>query len=63
MNVTMGDTWARGDLNTVKLHFATTKNGLGGDLVFASAPALPHEIWRQWYVVFRPVADTIQRYE
>ena len=37
MNVTMGDTWARGDLNTVKLHYATTKNGLGADLVFQSA--------------------------
>ncbi len=37
MNVTMGDTWARGDLNTVKLHFATTKNGVGADLVYESA--------------------------
>jgi predicted secreted hydrolase len=37
LNVTMGDTWARGDLNTVKLHFATTVNGLGADLVFQSA--------------------------
>ena len=25
MNVTMGDTWIRGDLNTSKVHFATTK--------------------------------------
>ena len=37
MNVTMGDIWARGDLNTVKLHFAPTENGVGGDLVFQSA--------------------------
>src|SRR6478736_1872032 len=37
MNVTMGDTWARGDLNTVNLHFATTKNGVGADLVYESA--------------------------
>src|SRR4029078_11111712 len=37
MNVTMGDTWARGDLNTAKMHFATTQNGVGGDLVFDSA--------------------------
>ena len=31
MNVTMGDTWARGDLNTVNLHFAPTENGVGAD--------------------------------
>ena len=37
MNVTMGDIWARGDLNTVKLHFAPTENGVGADLVFQSA--------------------------
>jgi predicted secreted hydrolase len=37
MNVTMGDTWARGDLNTVKLHFAPTENGVGADLVYESA--------------------------
>ena len=37
MNVTMGDTWARGDLNTVNLHFAPTENGVGADLVFESA--------------------------
>ena len=37
MNVTMGDTWARGDLNTVNLHFAPTANGVGADLVFQSA--------------------------
>ena len=37
MNVTMGDTWARGDLNTAKMHFATTQNGVGADLVFDSA--------------------------
>ena len=37
LNVTFGDNWARGDLNTSKLHFATTKNGLGADLVFESA--------------------------
>jgi hypothetical protein len=36
-NVTMGDSWARGDLNTVKVHYAETKNGLGADLVFQSA--------------------------
>jgi len=37
LNVTMGDTWARGDLNTINLHFATTKNGVGADLVYESA--------------------------
>ena len=37
MNITMGDTWARGDLNTVKLHFATTNNGVGAGLVFENA--------------------------
>ena len=37
LNVTMGDTWVRGDLNTINLHFATTKNGVGADLVFESA--------------------------
>jgi predicted secreted hydrolase len=37
MNVTMGNTWARGDLNTVNLHFAPTENGVGADLVFESA--------------------------
>ena len=34
MNVTMGDNSVRGDLNTVKMHFATTKNGVGADLSF-----------------------------
>ena len=57
----MGDNFARGDLNTAKVHFATTKNGVGADLVFESRST--HKIWRQWYVVFRPIADTIQRYE
>ena len=37
MNVTMGDIWARGDLNTINLHFAPTENGVGADLVFESA--------------------------
>jgi predicted secreted hydrolase len=37
MNVTMGDTWARGDLKTVNLHFAPTANGVGANLVFQSA--------------------------
>ena len=37
MNSTFGDTWARGDLNTTNLHFATTKTGVGADLVFESA--------------------------
>jgi len=37
LNVTMGDTWARGDLNTINLHFAPTKNGVGADLVYESA--------------------------
>ena len=37
MNVTMGDNSVRGDLNTVKMHFATTQNGVGADLVFNSA--------------------------
>ena len=37
MNVTMGDIWARGDLNTINLHFAPTENGVGADLVYESA--------------------------
>ena len=37
MNITMGDIWARGDLNTVNLHFAPTENGVGADLAFDSA--------------------------
>ena len=38
MNVTIGDAvTARGDLNTVNLHFAPTQNGVGADLVFESA--------------------------
>ena len=37
MNITMGDIWARGDLNTVKMHFAPTQNGVGADSVFESA--------------------------
>ena len=37
LNVTMGDTYARGDLNTINLHFAPTANGVGADLVFQSA--------------------------
>ena len=63
MNVSYGDAvTARGDLNTVNLHFAPTQNGVGADLVFESARS-SHKVWRQWYVVFRPIADTIQRYE
>ena len=61
LNVTMGDIWARGDLNTINLHFPPTENGVGADLVFKSA-APPTRFW-QWYVVFRPIADTIQCYE
>ena len=56
LNVTMGDTWARGDLNTINLHFATTKNGVGADLSLRKCCST-HKIWRQWYVVFRPFAD------
>ena len=37
MNVTMGDIWARGDLNKINLHFAPTENGVGADLVYESA--------------------------
>jgi hydroxyneurosporene synthase CrtC len=37
LNLTMGDSWARGDLNTVELHYAPTSNGVGADLVFTSA--------------------------
>ena len=37
MNVTMGDIWARGDLNTINLHVPPTENGVGADLVFESA--------------------------
>ena len=37
VNVTMGNNWLRGDLNTIKLHIPTTNNGLGADLVFKSA--------------------------
>ena len=58
MNITMGDTWARGDLNTVKMHFAPTQNGVGADLSFRRCRST-HKIWRPWYVVFRPIADTI----
>jgi CrtC N-terminal lipocalin domain len=36
LNVTMGQSWARGDLNTVNIHVAP-KNGIGADLVFKSA--------------------------
>ena len=50
MNVTMGDTWARGDLNTVNLHFAPTANGVGADLVFQSAaPATRFGGSGMWY--------------
>ena len=31
MNITMGDIGACGDLNTVKMHFAPTQNGVGAD--------------------------------
>jgi predicted secreted hydrolase len=37
VNVTIGNTWLRGDLNTIGLHFPTTKNGVGADLVFKNA--------------------------
>lgn len=37
LNVTMANNWLRGDLNTIKLHVATTRNGIGADLVFTSA--------------------------
>jgi hypothetical protein len=37
VNVTIGNTWLRGDLNTIRLHFPATKNGVGVDLVFKSA--------------------------
>jgi len=37
LNVTEGKSWARGDLNTVKMHIAPTQNGLAADLVFKSA--------------------------
>jgi hypothetical protein len=37
LNVTMGKSWVRGDLNTVNMHIAPTQNGLGADLVFKSA--------------------------
>jgi len=36
-NVTLGNSWLRGNLNTIGLHFPTTKNGVGADLVFKSA--------------------------
>ena len=50
MNVTMGDTWFRGDLNTVNLHFAPTANGVGADLVFQSAaPATRFGGSGMWY--------------
>jgi hypothetical protein len=29
VNVTIGNTWLRGDLNTIRLHFPATKNGVG----------------------------------
>jgi len=37
LNITMGESWVRGDLNTINMHIAPTKNGLGVDLVFKSA--------------------------
>jgi len=37
LNVTMGKSWARGDLNTTNVHIAPTKTGIGADLVFKSA--------------------------
>ena len=50
MNVTMGDTWFRGDLNTVNLHFAPTADGVGADLVFQSAaPATRFGGSGMWY--------------
>jgi CrtC N-terminal lipocalin domain len=36
LNVTMGKSWARGDLNTINVHVAP-QNGVGADLVFKSA--------------------------
>ena len=50
LNLTMGDIWARGDLNTINLHFASTKNGVGADLVFESAaPATNFGGSGMWY--------------
>jgi len=37
LNITMGESWVIGDLNTINMHIAPTKNGLGVDLVFKSA--------------------------
>jgi hypothetical protein len=36
LNLTMGKTWVRGDLNTINLH-VEPQNGVGADLVFKSA--------------------------
>ncbi|MFZ0894784.1 MAG: hypothetical protein WAZ77_09800 [Candidatus Nitrosopolaris sp.] len=33
----MANNWLRGDLNSIKLHVATTHNGIRVDLVFTSA--------------------------
>ena len=49
MNVTMGDIWARGDLNTVNLHVAPTENGVGADLVFESAAPATNFGSGMWY--------------
>src|SRR4249920_3476255 len=37
INVTMGNSWAHGDLKTTKVHVAPTRSGVGADLVFKSA--------------------------
>jgi CrtC N-terminal lipocalin domain len=37
LNLTFGKNWARGDLDTFKVHVAPTQNGIGADLVFKSA--------------------------
>ena len=49
LNVTMGDIWARGDLNTINLHFPPTENGVGADLVFESAAPATNFGSGMWY--------------
>lgn len=43
VNVTMGDSWVRGDLNTIQEHIPTTPKGLGVDLVF-EVPLHPQDL-------------------
>ena len=49
LNLTMGDIWTRGDLNTINLHVPPTENGVGADLVFKSAAPATNFGGGIWY--------------